>query len=229
MRSHRVSGSAPTRMRPTAAGSNDKTLLTRRVEKLRLSMGDNFCEHRDYYVGQMPFGSAPGPGMCGQAFAWSTSRAPAAATLIRKMSSQSPTASSCARPAIARSISCRQAWRAHPFSLSAHESADARMPRHGQPPRSREGEVLGASAINGREAGGTTYHLLSTRRCRHATAGSSSIVYELVAAYRGLIGVRGQVVNDAMFLRRRRRRTIRRRIIDRRCYCRTAHRYETID
>ena len=95
----------------------------------------------------------------------------------------------------------RQARRAHPLPLSAHEPADAGRRRHGhRPRRRRRRSARRRRQLRQHGTAAPAIICTSTRRCRRAHGWVFINPYmTLVAAYERLIGGRGQVVNDAMF------------------------------
>ena len=180
---------------------NDKTLLTDESKNYAYPWRDNFCEHRDYYVGQCPAGLGHQgqdirPGFCLEHVEGADRCDPYQEDVV-----------AVADGVVMRSPGDRSLYlvvdkpgehirfrylHMNPQMLDAAGMVSGR--------EVAEGEVLGAAGNYGREAGGTTYHLHFDAQVPTRDGWVFVNPYmTLVAAYERLIGARGQVVNDAMF------------------------------
>ena len=156
---------------------NDKPLVNDESKNYAYPWRDNFCEHRGWYVSQCPAGIGhqgedirpehlprTGPG-----------RRPLLALPKRSRRRQRRHPDALARRPRALSGD-RQAGRAHPLPLSAHEPADAGCRRHGQrPPRRRRRSARRRRQLRARGTAAPAITCTSTPRCRPRTAGCSSI------------------------------------------------------
>ena len=180
---------------------NDKTLLTDELKNYTYPWRDNFCEHRDYYVGQCPAGLGHQgqdirPGFCLEHVEGAGRCDPYQEDVV-----------AVADGVIMRSLGDRSLYlvvdkpgehirfrylHMNPQMLDAAGMVSGR--------EVAEGEVLGAVGNYGRAPGGTTYHLHFDAQVPTRDGWVFVNPYmTLVAAYERLIGARGQVVNDAMF------------------------------
>jgi hypothetical protein len=180
---------------------NDKTLLTDESKNYAYPWRDNFCEHRDYYVGQCPSGLGHQgqdvrPGFCLEHVEGAGRCDPYQEDVV-----------AVADGVVLRSPGDRSLYlvvdkpgehirfrylHMNPQMLDAAGMVSGR--------EVAEGEVLGAVGDYGREAGGTTYHLHFDAQVPTRDGWVFVNPYmTLVAGYERLIGARGQVVNDAMF------------------------------
>jgi murein DD-endopeptidase MepM/ murein hydrolase activator NlpD len=162
---------------------------------------DNFCEHRDYYVGQCPSGLGHQgqdirPGFCMEHVEGAGRCDPYQEDVV-----------AVADGVVMRSPGDRSLYlvvdkpgehirfrylHMNPQMLDAAGMVSGR--------EVTEGEVLGAVGNYGREPGGTTYHLHFDAQVPTRDGWVFVNPYmTLVAAYERLIGARGQVVNDATF------------------------------
>jgi hypothetical protein len=180
---------------------NDKTLITDESKNYAYPWRDNFCEHRDYYVGQCPSGLGHQgqdirPGFCLEHIEGAGRCDPYQEDIV-----------AVADGVIMRSPGDRSLYlvvdkpgehirfrylHLNPQMLDAAGMVSGR--------EVAEGEVLGAVGNYGRAPGGTTYHLHFDAQVPTRDGWVFVNPYmTLVAAYERLIGARGQVVNDAMF------------------------------
>jgi hypothetical protein len=180
---------------------NDKTLLTDESKNYAYPWRDNFCEHRDYYVGQCPAGLGHQgqdirPGFClehvegaGRCDPYQEDVVAVADGVIMRSPGDRSLYLVVDKPG--EHIRFRY-LHMNPQILDAAGMVSGR--------EVAEGEVLGAVGNYGREAGGTTYHLHFDAQVPTRDGWVFVNPYmTLVAAYERLIGARGQVVNDAMF------------------------------
>jgi hypothetical protein len=180
---------------------NDKTLLTDESKNYAYPWRDNFCEHRDYYVGQCPSGLGHQgqdirPGFClehvegaGRCDPYQEDVVAVADGVIMRSPGDRSLYLVVDKPG--EHIRFRY-LHMNPQMLDAAGMVSGR--------EVAEGEVLGAVGNYGREAGGTTYHLHFDAQVPTRDGWVFVNPYmTLVAAYERLIGAHGQVVNDAMF------------------------------
>jgi murein DD-endopeptidase MepM/ murein hydrolase activator NlpD len=180
---------------------NDKTLLTDESKNYAYPWRDNFCEHRDYYVGQCPSGLGHQgqdirPGFClehvegaGRCDPYQEDVVAVADGVIMRSPGDHALYLVVDKPG--EHIRFRY-LHMNPQMLDAAGMVSGR--------EVVEGEVLGAVGNYGREAGGTSYHLHFDAQVPTRDGWVFVNPYmTLVAAYERLIGARGQVVNDAMF------------------------------
>ena len=180
---------------------NDKTLLTDESKNYAYPWRDNFCEHRDYYVGQCPAGLGHQgqdirPGFClehvegaGRCDPYQEDVVAVADGVIMRSPGDRSLYLVVDKPG--EHIRFRY-LHMNPQMLDAAGMVSGR--------EVAEGEVLGAVGNYGREPGGTTYHLHFDAQVPTRDGWVFVNPYmTLVAAYERLIGARGQVVNDAMF------------------------------
>jgi hypothetical protein len=180
---------------------NDKTLLTDESKNYAYPWRDNFCEHRDYYVGQCPAGLGHQgqdirPGFClehvegaGRCDPYQEDVVAVADGVVMRSPGDRSLYLVVDRPG--EHIRFRY-LHMNPQMLDAAGMVSGR--------EVAEGEVLGAVGNYGRESGGTTYHLHFDAQVPTRDGWVFVNPYmTLVAAYERLIGARGQVVNDAMF------------------------------
>jgi hypothetical protein len=180
---------------------NDKTLLTDESKNYAYPWRDNFCEHRDYYVGQCPSGLGHQgqdvrPGFClehvegaGRCDPYQEDVVAVADGVVMRSPGDRSLYLVVDKPG--EHIRFRY-LHMNPQMLDAAGMVSGR--------EVAEGEVLGAVGNYGREAGGTTYHLHFDAQVPTRDGWVFVNPYmTLVAAYERLIGARGQVVNDAMF------------------------------
>jgi hypothetical protein len=180
---------------------NDKTLLTDESKNYAYPWRDNFCEHRDYYVGQCPAGLGHQgqdirPGFClehvegaGRCDPYQEDVVAVADGVVMRSPGDRSLYLVVDRPG--EHIRFRY-LHMNPQMLDAAGMVSGR--------EVVEGEVLGAVGNYGRESGGTTYHLHFDAQVPTRDGWVFVNPYmTLVAAYERLIGARGQVVNDAMF------------------------------
>jgi murein DD-endopeptidase MepM/ murein hydrolase activator NlpD len=181
---------------------NDKTLFTDESKNYAYPWRDNFCEHRGYYVGQCPSGLGHQgqdirPGFCLEHVEGAGRCEPYQEDVV-----------AVSDGVIMRSPGDRSLYlvvdkpgehirfrylHMNPQMLDAAGMVSGR--------HVAEGEVLGAVGNYGRSAGGTTYHLHFDAQVPTRDGWVFVNPYmTLVAAYERLIGARGQVVNDAMFV-----------------------------
>ena len=180
---------------------NDKTLLTDESKNYAYPWRDNFCEHRDYYVGQCPSGLGHQgqdirPGFClehvegaGRCDPYQEDVVAVADGVIMRSPGDRSLYLVVDKPG--EHIRFRY-LHMNPQMLDAAGMVSGR--------EVAEGEVLGAVGNYGRAPGGTTYHLHFDAQVPTRDGWVFVNPYmTLVAAYERLIGARGQVVNDAMF------------------------------
>jgi murein DD-endopeptidase MepM/ murein hydrolase activator NlpD len=180
---------------------NDRTLLTDESKNYAYPWRDNFCEHRDYYVGQCPAGLGHQgqdirPGFClehvegaGRCDPYQEDVVAVADGVVMRSPGDRSLYLVVDKPG--EHIRFRY-LHMNPQMLDAAGMVSGR--------EVAEGEVLGAVGNYGREAGGTTYHLHFDAQVPTRDGWVFVNPYmTLVAAYERLIGARGQVVNDAMF------------------------------
>jgi murein DD-endopeptidase MepM/ murein hydrolase activator NlpD len=180
---------------------NDKTLLTDESKNYAYPWRDNFCEHRDYYVGQCPSGLGHQgqdirPGFClehvegaGRCDPYQEDVVAVADGVVMRSPGDRSLYLVVDKPG--EHIRFRY-LHMNPQMLDAAGMVSGR--------EVAEGEVLGAVGNYGREPGGTTYHLHFDAQVPTRDGWVFVNPYmTLVAAYERLIGARGQVVNDAMF------------------------------
>ena len=180
---------------------NDKTLLTDESKNYTYPWRDNFCEHRDYYVGQCPAGLGHQgqdirPGFClehvegaGRCDPYQEDVVAVADGVIMRSPGDRSLYLVVDKPG--EHIRFRY-LHMNPQMLDAAGMVSGR--------EVVEGEVLGAVGNYGRAPGGTTYHLHFDAQVPTRDGWVFVNPYmTLVAAYERLIGARGQVVNDAMF------------------------------
>ena len=180
---------------------NDKTLLTDESKNYAYPWRDNFCEHRDYYVGQCPSGLGHQgqdirPGSClehvegaGRCDPYQEDVVAVADGVVMRSPGDRSLYLVVDKPG--EHIRFRY-LHMNPQMLDAAGMVSGR--------EVAEGEVLGAVGNYGRAPGGTTYHLHFDAQVPTRDGWVFVNPYiTLVAAYERLIGARGQVVNDAMF------------------------------
>jgi Peptidase family M23 len=180
---------------------NEKTLLTDESKNYAYPWRDNFCEHRDYYVGQCPAGLGHQgqdirPGFClehvegaGRCDPYQQDVVAVADGVVMRSPGDRSLYLVVDKPG--EHIRFRY-LHMNPQMLDAAGMVSGR--------EVAEGEVLGAVGNYGREPGGTTYHLHFDAQVPTRDGWVFVNPYmTLVAAYERLIGARGQVVNDAMF------------------------------
>ncbi len=180
---------------------NDKTLLTDETKNYTYPWRDNFCEHRDYYVGQCPSGLGHQgqdirPGFClehvegaGRCDPYQEDVVAVADGVIMRSPGDHSLYLVVDKPG--EHIRFRY-LHMNPRMLDAAGMVSGR--------EVAEGEVLGAVGNYGRAPAGTTYHLHFDAQVPTRDGWVFVNPYmTLVAAYERLIGARGQVVNDAMF------------------------------
>jgi hypothetical protein len=180
---------------------NDKTLLTDESKNYAYPWRDNFCEHRDYYVGQCPSGLGHQgqdvrPSFClehvegaGRCDPYQEDVVAVADGVVMRSPGDRSLYLVVDKPG--EHIRFRY-LHMNPQMLDAAGMVSGR--------EVAEGEVLGAVGNYGREAGGTTYHLHFDAQVPTRDGWVFVNPYmTLVAAYERLIGARGQVVNDAIF------------------------------
>jgi hypothetical protein len=180
---------------------NDRTLLTDESKNYAYPWRDNFCEHRDYYVGQCPSGLGHQgqdirPGIClehvegaGRCDPYQEDVVAVADGVVMRSPGDRSLYLVVDKPG--EHIRFRY-LHMNPQMLDAAGMVSGR--------EVVQGEVLGAVGNYGREPGGTTYHLHFDAQVPTRDGWVFVNPYmTLVAAYERLIGARGQVVNDAMF------------------------------
>jgi murein DD-endopeptidase MepM/ murein hydrolase activator NlpD len=180
---------------------NDKTLLTDESKNYAYPWRDNFCEHRDYYVGQCPSGLGHQgqdirPGFClehvegaGRCDPYQEDVVAVADGVVMRSPGDRSLYLVVDKPG--EHIRFRY-LHMNPQMLDAAGMVSGR--------EVVQGEVLGAVGNYGREPGGTTYHLHFDAQVPTRDGWVFVNPYmTLVAAYERLIGARGQVVNDTMF------------------------------
>jgi len=180
---------------------NDRPLVTDESKNYAYPWRDNFCEHRDYYVGQCPAGLGHQgqdirPGKClervegaGRCDPYQEDVVAVSDGVIMRSPGDHALYLVVDKPGV--HIRFRYLHMS-PQMLDAAGMVSGR--------RVVEGEVLGAVGNYGREAGGTSYHLHFDAQVPTRDGWVFVNPYmTLVAAYERLIGARGRVVNDAMF------------------------------
>jgi murein DD-endopeptidase MepM/ murein hydrolase activator NlpD len=181
--------------------ANDKTLLTDESKNFAYPWRDNFCEHRNYYVGQCPSGLGHQgqdirPGFClehvegaGRCDPYQQDVVAVADGVVMRSPGDRSLYLVVDKPG--EHIRFRY-LHMNPQMLDAAGMVSGR--------EVAEGEVLGAVGNYGRAPGGTTYHLHFDAQVPTRDGWVFVNPYmTLVAAYERLVGARGQVVNDAMF------------------------------
>ena len=180
---------------------NDRPLVTDESKNYAYPWRDNFCEHRDYYVGQCPSGLGHQgqdirPGTClehvdgaGRCDPYQEDAGAVGDGVVMRSPGDRALYLVVDRPGV--HIRFRY-LHMNPQMLDAAGMVSGR--------EVSEGEVLGAVGNYGREAGGTSYHLHFDAQVPTRDGWVFVNPYmTLVAAYERLIGARGKLVNDAMF------------------------------
>jgi hypothetical protein len=180
---------------------NDRPLIEDESKNYAYPWRDNFCEHRDYAVGQCPSGfghqgqdirpsfcleRVPGAGRCDP---YQEDAVAVSYGVVMRNPGDRALTLLIDKPGV--HIRFRY-LHMDPQMLDATGMVTGRAVS--------EGEVLGPVGNYGRSAGGTSYHLHFDAQVPTRDGWVFVNPYmTLVAAYERLIGARGQVVNDAMF------------------------------
>jgi len=180
---------------------NDRLLVDDESKNYAYPWRDNFCEHRDYYVGQCPAGLGHQgqdirPGKCLEHVEGAGRCAPYQQDVVAVSDGvivRSPGDRALYLVIDKPGVHIRFRYlHMNPQMLDAAGMVSGR--------HVVEGEVLGAVGNYSREAGGTSYHLHFDAQVPTRDGWVFVNPYmTLVASYQRLIGARGRVVNDAMF------------------------------
>jgi hypothetical protein len=180
---------------------NDRPLVSNESKNYAYPWRDNFCEHREYYVGQCPAGLGHQgqdirPGKCLEPVEDAGRCAPYQQDVVAVSDGvimRSPGDHALYLVIDKPGVHIRFRYlHMNPHMLDAAGMVSGR--------HVVEGEVLGAVGNYGREAGGTSYHLHFDAQVPTRDGWVFVNPYmTLVASYERLIGARGRVVDDAMF------------------------------